>query len=151
MSDFNTSIIEEFRANGGRVGGEFEGSPLILIHHFGAKSGAERVTPLGCFPQSDGRPVIVASNGGAAKHPNWYYNLKANPEVRDEFGTEIFGAEARELERSDRRKVWADAVRAVPILVSTSGRPHGRFLSWCLPESPDAHRRCCPRPDNLNR
>jgi deazaflavin-dependent oxidoreductase (nitroreductase family) len=116
MSDFNTSIIEEFRANGGRVGGEFEGSPLILIHHFGAKSGAERVTPLGCFPQSDGRPVIVASNGGAAKHPNWYYNLKANPEVRDEFGTEIFGAEARELQRSDRRRVWADAVRAVPIL-----------------------------------
>jgi deazaflavin-dependent oxidoreductase (nitroreductase family) len=116
MSDFNTSIIEEFRANEGRVGGDFEGSPLILIHHIGAKSGAERVTPLGCFPQSDGRLVIVASNGGAVKHPNWYHNLKANPEIRVEFGTEIFCAEVKELEGSDRRKVWTDAVDAVPIL-----------------------------------
>jgi deazaflavin-dependent oxidoreductase (nitroreductase family) len=116
MSDSNTNIIEEFRTNGGKVGGEFDGSPLILIHHIGAKSGAERVTPLGCFPQADGRLVIIASNSGAAQHPNWYHNLKAHPEVRVEFGTDTFWAVVKELQKSDRRKVWADAVRAEPIL-----------------------------------
>jgi deazaflavin-dependent oxidoreductase (nitroreductase family) len=80
-SDYNTKIIEEFRANRGRVGGIWAGTTLILIHHIGAKSGTERVTPVGCFLQPDGRFVIVASNGGAAAHPAWYYNLKANPRI----------------------------------------------------------------------
>jgi deazaflavin-dependent oxidoreductase (nitroreductase family) len=114
MGDFNISIIEEFRANGGKVGGEFEGSPPILIHHMGVKSGTERVTPLGCFPQSDGRIVIVASNGGASKHPDWYYNLKADPEIYVEFGADAFAASVRELEGSERERVWAEAVGAVP-------------------------------------
>jgi hypothetical protein len=71
-NDFNTKIIEEFRANEGRVGGPWAGTTLILIHHIGAKSAIERVTPLGCFPQGDGRCVIVASNGGSLTHPDWY-------------------------------------------------------------------------------
>ena len=81
-NDFNTKIIEEFRANEGRVGGPWAGTMLILIHHIGAKSGIERVSPLGCSTQGDGRFAIVASNGGSPTHPDWYYNLKANPGSR---------------------------------------------------------------------
>jgi len=114
MSDWNTSIIEEFRANEGKVGGQFEGATLILIHHIGAKSGTERVTPVGCFPQSDGRIAIVASTGGAPANPNWYYNLKAHPEINVEFGTETFAVAVRELEGAEREKVWADAASAAP-------------------------------------
>ena len=79
--DFNANIIEEFRTNGGRVGGPWASTPLILIHHVGAKPGIERVTPLGSFPQPDGQYVIVASNGGSLTHPDWYFNLKANPRI----------------------------------------------------------------------
>ena len=68
-NDYNTKIIEEFRANDGRVGGPWEGSPLILVHDIGAKSGIEHVTPLGCFPQEDGCFLVVAFNGGAPTHP----------------------------------------------------------------------------------
>ena len=76
-SGFNTTMIEEFRANEGRVGGSWAGTTLILIHHIGARSGTERVTPLGCSLQGDGRFAIVASNGGSPTHPDWYYNLTA--------------------------------------------------------------------------
>jgi deazaflavin-dependent oxidoreductase (nitroreductase family) len=114
MSDWNTSIIEEFRANEGKVGGQFEGALLILIHHIGAKSGTERVTPVGCFPQSDGRFAIIASDGGAPTNPDWYYNLKAHPEINVEFGTETFAVAVRELEGAERKKVWADAASAAP-------------------------------------
>jgi deazaflavin-dependent oxidoreductase (nitroreductase family) len=75
----NNKIIAEFRANDGRVGGPLAGTPLMLVHHIGAKSGIERVTPLAHNPQHDRRFVIVASNGGAPTHPGWYHNLKANP------------------------------------------------------------------------
>ncbi len=98
MGDFNAGVIEEFRANGGRVGGPFEGYPLILIHHVGARTGVERVTPVGCFARSDDRLVIIASNGGARDNPDWYYNVKAHPEVGVEFGAEAFVVEVRELE-----------------------------------------------------
>src|SRR5712664_3837553 len=86
----DAAIIEEFRANSGRVGGEWDGYTIILIHHIGAKSGIERVTPLGCFPQGDGRFAIVASNGGSPSHPGWYHNLKANPKITVEVGAETF-------------------------------------------------------------
>jgi len=116
MSDWNTSIIEEFRASGGKVGGQFEESPLILIHHIGARSGTEHVTPVGCFPQSDGRLAIIASNGGAPTNPDWYYNLKAGPEINVEFGTETFAAFVRELDGVEREKVWRAAVGPAPQL-----------------------------------
>jgi hypothetical protein len=76
-SDYNTQIITEFRANQGRVGGMWEGTTLILLHHVGARSGIERVTPVACSPQPGGRFAIWAANGGSPAHPNWYYNLKA--------------------------------------------------------------------------
>ena len=122
MSDFNTSIIEEFRANEGKVDGQFEGYPLILIHHVGAKTGTERATPVGCFPQSDGRFAIVASNGGAQTNPDWYYNLKAHPEINVEFGSETFTVAVRELAGDEREKVWADVVSAVPAVVNTQNK-----------------------------
>ena len=121
-SAFNTSIIEEFRANEGKVGGQFEDSPLILIHHVGAKTGTERVTPVSCFPQPDGRFVILASNGGARTNPDWYYNLKARPEIDVEFGTETFAVAVRELEGEEREKAWADVVSAVPAVANTQNR-----------------------------
>jgi deazaflavin-dependent oxidoreductase (nitroreductase family) len=114
VTDPNTTIVEEFRANDGKVGGQFEGSPLILIHHRGIRSGAERVTPLGCFPQPDGRLVIIASNGGARTHPDWYHNLKAHPDIKVEFGTDTFPVAVRELHGAEREMVWANVLSAVP-------------------------------------
>jgi deazaflavin-dependent oxidoreductase (nitroreductase family) len=122
MSDFNTSIIEEFRANEGKVGGRFEGYPLILIHHVGTKSGTERMTPVTCFPQPDGRFAIIASNGGAPTNPNWYYNLKAHPEINVEFGTETFAVTVRELAGAEREELWAEVVSAEPGVIQTQNR-----------------------------
>jgi deazaflavin-dependent oxidoreductase (nitroreductase family) len=116
MSASNASVIEEFRTNEGKVGGQFKGAWLILLHHIGARSGTERVTPVGCFPRSDGRFAVIASNGGAPPNPDWYYNLKAHPEINVEFGTEVFAVSVRELEGREREEVWADALGAAPQL-----------------------------------
>lgn len=86
--DYNTKIIEEFRSTGGHPGGEWAGTTLILLHHIGAKSGIERVTPLGCFPLGNSRFAIAASSGGSPAHPAWYHNLKARPETIVEVGAE---------------------------------------------------------------
>lgn len=114
MSDWNGTIIEEFRANEGRVGGPFAGAPMILIHHRGARSGTERVTPLVYFPQPDGSMVIIASKGGAPTNPDWYHNLKAHPAVDVEVGTERFGVEVSELDPAERAEVWPQLVAAMP-------------------------------------
>lgn len=114
--DFDDRIIEEFRANGGRVGGLFAGTPMILIHHIGAKSGVERVTPLACTPQGDDRYLIVASNGGSPAHPHWYHNLKANPRIKVEVGTQTFTVLAAELEGTARAELWPALVAASPSL-----------------------------------
>jgi deazaflavin-dependent oxidoreductase (nitroreductase family) len=117
MSDFddwNKKIIEEFRANEGRVGGPFEGAPMILIHHIGAKSGTERVTPLVYFPQDDGTMVIIASKGGAPTNPDWYHNVKANPAFDVEVGTETFPVAAEEVTGEERDEIWSKVVAANP-------------------------------------
>jgi deazaflavin-dependent oxidoreductase (nitroreductase family) len=111
--DFNTRVIDEFRANEGRVTGWPSGT-LILVHHVGAKSRAERVTPLGCFAQGDGRFAIVASNGGSPTHPDWYYNLKADPRIDVELGAETFTALAEELDDSSRAELWPTLVAEAP-------------------------------------
>jgi deazaflavin-dependent oxidoreductase (nitroreductase family) len=115
-SDFNTKIIEEFRANQGRIGGLFAGTPMILIHHIGAKSGVERVTPLACSPQGDGRFVIVASSGGSPAHPAWYHNLKAHPRIKVEVGTETFTVLAEELDDAARAALWPKLVAEAPAI-----------------------------------
>ena len=108
--DFNHRIIGEFRASGGRVGGQLAGTPMLLLHHIGARSGIERVTPLAYRPHGDGRYVIVASNGGSPTHPAWYHNLKANPVVEVEVGTETFTAYADELEAAAHHPLWSELV-----------------------------------------
>jgi deazaflavin-dependent oxidoreductase (nitroreductase family) len=114
--DYNTKIIEEFRANQGRVGGIWAGTTLILIHHVGAKSGIERVLPLGCFTRDDGRFAIVASNGGSPTHPNWYYNLKANSRITVEVGAQTFTVLAEELDDTARAELWPELVAWAPTL-----------------------------------
>jgi len=111
---FNTTMIEEFRANEGRVGGPWAGTTLILIHQIGARSGTERVTPLGCSLQGDGRFAIVASNGGSPTHPDWYYNLKANPRITVEVGTQTFTVLAEELDGTGRAELWPKLVAEYP-------------------------------------
>jgi deazaflavin-dependent oxidoreductase (nitroreductase family) len=113
-SNSNTKIIEEFRANQGRVGGPLAGTPMILLHHIGAKSGTVRVTPLACNPQPDGRLAIVASNGGSPTHPDWYYNLKAHPAITVEMGTRTFTVLAEELGDAARAELWPKLVAESP-------------------------------------
>jgi deazaflavin-dependent oxidoreductase (nitroreductase family) len=113
-NDFNTKIIEEFRANEGRVGGPLAGATMILIHHIGAKSGIERVSPLACSPQGDGRFAIVASNGGSPTHPDWYYNLQANARIKVEVGTQTFTVLAEELDGIARAELWPKLVAESP-------------------------------------
>ncbi|HXV91847.1 MAG TPA: nitroreductase family deazaflavin-dependent oxidoreductase [Pseudonocardia sp.] len=113
MSDWNQKIIEEFRANGGRVGGPFEGAPMILIHHIGARTGTERVSPLVYFPDGD-RMVIVASKAGAPTNPDWYHNLKAHPRIQVEVGTETFPVEVSEVEGEEREELWVRIVERMP-------------------------------------
>ena len=115
-SDDNTKIIEEFRANEGRVSGPWAGATLILIHHLGAKSGTERVSPLGYFPQGQGRFAIVASNGGSPAHPDWYYNLKAHPRITVEVGSQTFTVLAEELGDATRAELWPKLVAETPAL-----------------------------------
>jgi deazaflavin-dependent oxidoreductase (nitroreductase family) len=114
VNDWNQQIIDEFRANAGRVGGPFEGAPMILIHHVGAKTGTERVSPLVYFPEEDGRMIIIASKGGAPENPAWYHNLKANPKIDVEVGTETFAVVAEEVTGEERARIWERVVAERP-------------------------------------
>lgn len=105
MADFNQKVIEEFRANGGKVGGNFEGRPLLLLTTIGAKSGRRLVKPL-MYIRDGERYVIVASKGGAPSHPAWYYNILANPEVELEVGDEKFAARATIAEEPERSRLY---------------------------------------------
>ena len=115
MSDWNTAIIEEFRANGGKVGGNFEGAPLLLLHTTGAKSGQERVAPMMYLddPEND-RLLVFASKAGAPTHPDWYHNLKANPTVTLEVGTDTYTATATELPLDERNEYYAKQASLYP-------------------------------------
>jgi deazaflavin-dependent oxidoreductase (nitroreductase family) len=121
-NDFNSRVIEEFRANEGRVAGALAGTPILLLHHIGARSGIERVTPLAFSPQGDGHYVIVASNAGSPTHPGWYYNLKAHPTVEVEAGTETFIVRAEELKGAARDALWSQLVAASPSLTEYQAR-----------------------------
>lgn len=113
FDEMNRTVIDEFRANGGKAGGIFEGKPLVLLHHIGAKSGTERIAPLVYLPDN-GRVYIFASKGGADTNPDWYHNLVANPEVTVEIGTETYTATARVLDGAERDEVYARQVEAEP-------------------------------------
>ncbi|NKZ09214.1 nitroreductase/quinone reductase family protein [Actinomadura latina] len=112
--DFNRQVIEEFRANGGRVGGPFEGGRLLLLTTTGARSGARRTTPLGYLPDGDGRVLVIASAGGSPKNPAWFHNLVANPRVTVESGAFEYEADAVVLAGAERDAAFARAVGSDP-------------------------------------
>lgn len=113
FDEMNRKVIDEFRATGGKAGGVFEGKPLVLVHHFGAKSGTERIAPL--VPLlDDGRVYIFASKGGADTNPDWYHNLIAKPQITVELGSETYQATARVLEGAERDEIYAKQVEAEP-------------------------------------
>ena len=103
--DWNSKIIEEFRANGGKVGGPFDGAPLLLLHTTGARTGQERVNPV--MYRTDGdRLVVFASKAGADTNPDWFHNLRAHPLVTVEVGTETREAVARVADDTERTRLW---------------------------------------------
>ena len=104
--DFNSKIIKEFRANGGNVGGGFEGAPLLLLHTRGARTGAERVNPM-MYRKVDGGYAVFASKAGAPTNPDWYYNLVANPQVQAEIGTGTVPMTARVASDDERDPIWS--------------------------------------------
>jgi deazaflavin-dependent oxidoreductase (nitroreductase family) len=112
-ADFNAKIIDEFHANEGRVGGMFEGVPLLLLHHTGAKSGESRINPL-AYQSDNGRYVIFASKGGAPANPAWYHNLKAEPNVTIEVGTNTIDVAASEASGEERDRLFRTQVERVP-------------------------------------
>ncbi|MGO9657892.1 MAG: nitroreductase family deazaflavin-dependent oxidoreductase [Acidimicrobiales bacterium] len=113
MSDWNSKIIEEFRANEGRVGGQFAGAPLVLLHTRGARTGQERVTPV-MYLDLDGRRFVFASYAGADKDPDWYRNLVAHPEITVEVGAETYRALAAPVSRAERDRIYAEQARRYP-------------------------------------
>ena len=115
MNDFNKQVIEEFRANGGKGSGMFEGVPLLLLTTTGAKSGQPRTAPLIYVTVGD-RLVIMASKGGAPTHPDWYHNIVANPEVMVEVGTETFPARAEIAAEPERTRLVNAVAEVWPAL-----------------------------------
>ena len=114
ITEFNTKVIAVFRANQGCVGGILAGTSMILIHHIGAKSGIQRVTPLAFTSQEDGSYLIVASIGGSATHPSWYYNLKAHPRIEVEVDIETFPVLTQELQGTAHDAHWPTLAAAAP-------------------------------------
>jgi deazaflavin-dependent oxidoreductase (nitroreductase family) len=116
MSDWNTAIIEEFRANGGKVGGMFEGAPVVLMHGVGRKTGKETVHPVMYLPSDDDPATIYvfASKAGAPTHPDWYYNLTAAGRATVEVGTETYDVAVTEVTGEDRDRIYAEQVSRYP-------------------------------------
>lgn len=113
VHNFNQSIIEEFRANGGKVGGPFEGGTLLLLTSTGAKSGQPRVSPL-AYAADGERYVIIASKAGAPTNPDWYHNLLAHPDATIEVGREQFQVRATVAEEPERSRLYAKMVEKMP-------------------------------------
>jgi deazaflavin-dependent oxidoreductase (nitroreductase family) len=106
MDEFNQPIIDEFRANEGKVGGMFAGAPIVLLTTTGAKSGQKRLNPLAALVEEDGTAYVFASAAGAPKHPDWYHNLVAHPQVEVEIGTEHYTATATSLTGAKRDEIY---------------------------------------------
>ena len=113
QNERNLAIIQEFRANAGKVGGPFAGKSLLLLHTVGAKSGQARINPVACVSDGD-RPVIIASKGGAPTNPDWYHNILANPLVSVETVTEQFQARAAVTAEPERTRLYNQMVAMMP-------------------------------------
>jgi deazaflavin-dependent oxidoreductase (nitroreductase family) len=105
VNGWNATVIEEFRSNEGRVGGQFEGAPVLLLHTTGAKSGQERINPM-MYLDYEGKRYIFASYAGAPTDPDWYHNLVAHPKVTVEVGTETFDATATPVSLEERDRIY---------------------------------------------
>jgi len=126
-NDFNQKVIEEFRANDGKVGGPFEGAPILIVHSTGAKSGKERLSPLVYRAEGD-RWVIFGSKGGAPTHPDWFHNLKANPEASIEVGTDTVPVTASVAEGEEHDRIWAAQKEAMPGFAEYEEKTGGRRI-----------------------
>ncbi|MEV6012768.1 nitroreductase family deazaflavin-dependent oxidoreductase [Streptomyces sp. NPDC051976] len=113
FNDFNAAIVAEFRANHGKVGGNFEGAPLLLLHSRGARTGAERVSPMMYLRDGD-RYLVFASKGGAPENPAWYHNLVAHPDVEIEVGDDTIAVRAEELKGAERDEKYAKQAELYP-------------------------------------
>jgi deazaflavin-dependent oxidoreductase (nitroreductase family) len=113
-NDWNQTVIDEFRANGGRVGGQMEGWPLLLLHHVGARTGIERVTPVVYQQLGDGSVAVFASKAGAPTNPDWFHNVVANPDTSIEIGAETRRVKARVAAGDERERIWEAQKRAFP-------------------------------------
>ena len=114
--DWNQQVIAEFRAAGGHVGGGFEGAPMVLVHHRGRRTGAERVSPMMYMadPHDDGTIYVFASKAGAPTHPDWYHNLVAAGEGSVERGTETYRVTVHEVLGEDRDRIYDEQARRYP-------------------------------------
>lgn len=116
MNDFNAKVIAEFRENEGRVGGPFEGAPMVLVHHRGRRSGTAYVNPMVYLPDDadTGAIYVFASKAGAPTHPGWYHNLTDAGEATVEVGSETYDVTVDELEGEERDRVFAEQARRIP-------------------------------------
>ena len=114
--NWNEQVIAEFRANGGKVGGPFEGAPLVLVHHCGRKSGKEHVAPMMYLPHEtdQDRVYVFASKGGAPTDPDWYRNLTASGQGSVERGTETYPVTAHEVTGAERDRLYAEQANRYP-------------------------------------
>ena len=126
-NDWNERTITEFRANGGRVGGVFEGAPLVLVHHQGRKSGREYVNPMMYLADDadDGTIYVFATKAGAASNPDWYYNLTASGAGSVERGTETYSVTVRELQGDERDGIYDEQARRYPGFADYAQRTAG--------------------------
>ena len=116
VNDWNSRVIAEFRANGGKVGGQFEGAPVVLMHHIGRKSGKESVNPVMYLPD-EGDPATIyvfASKGGAPTHPDWYWNMTVAGTATVEVGTETYAVSVREVTGQERDTIYAEQASRYP-------------------------------------
>lgn len=121
VRSWNAGVIREFRDNAGRMGGQFEGVPLLLLHTTGARTGLDRVSPV-VYLDLDGRRFVFASKAGAARNPDWCRNLLADPEVTVETGTETYRATAVVIEGEERDRLYAEESKRYPVFVEYQER-----------------------------
>lgn len=125
--DFNEAVIDEYRSNGGRLSGPLAGQQVLLVTHKGARTGTVRTTPLGYFDDA-GTPVLFASMMGAPKHPQWYFNLVANPDVAVELDDDMFAATARVVDGPERDALWGRVIQEKSFLVAHQESTGGRVI-----------------------
>ena len=128
VNEMNRPIVEEFRANEGKVGGMFAGLPLLLLHSTGAKSGEKRINPLAYQRLDDDRVAVFGSFGGAPRHPDWYYNVLAHPDVEVEIGTNRYPAKARVATGEERKQIWEAQKATLPQFAEYEGKTEGREI-----------------------